>query len=233
MRCLILPGLDGGGGDWLGEFVAAMAPRFPAQALAYPDDPGLGYDALTEWAWTQLPAHEPFALIAESFSGPVAIRLAARRPPRLRALALCASFARAPRPPWSPLGLAALPAWLRRLPLHRAPLAAIECATLGRWSNPQRRERLRATLAALDPATLRKRLGEIAGVDARAALAQVEVPTLYLRASADRLVSARSWHEIRQARPQTECVELDAPHFVLQACPQEAAARIGRWLQRH
>lgn len=230
MRCVVLPGLDGGG-EWLHEFLAAMAPRFDARALAYPNDPTLDYDALVEWAWPQLPAHEPFALIAESFSGPVAIRLAARRPLQLKALALCASFACAPRPPWSPLGLAALPAWLlHAAPLRQAPLPWVERAVLGRWSDPQRRERLRATLAALDPAVLRARLGEVARVDARAALGDVAVPTLYLRAAGDRLVSADSWEEIRRVRPQAECVALQGPHFLLQARAKDAAAQIGRWL---
>lgn len=229
MRCLVLPGLDGGGA-LLADFLAAMRPRFDACALVYPADPALGYDELVDWVWPRLPAHEPFALIGESFSGPVAVRLAARRPPRLEALVLCASFVRAPRPPWSPLGLSALPAWTHALPLRRAPLAAVAHATLGRWSTPQHRQRLRAALDALDPAVLRKRLGEIARVDARAALADVAVPTLYLRAGADRLVSRESWEDIRRAQPRAECIALDAPHFLLQACAQEAAARIGSWL---
>lgn len=232
MHCLVLPGLDGGG-QWLDDFLAAMAPRFDARALTYPNDPTLGYDALIEWAWPQLRAHEPFALIAESFSGPVAIRLAARRPPQLKALALCASFACAPRPPWSPLGLAALPAWLlHAAPLRQAPLPWVERAVLGRWSNPQRRERLRAMLAALDPAVLRKRLSEVARVDARVALGEVATPMLYLRAAGDRLVAADSCEEIRRVRPQTECIALEGPHFLLQARAEEAATQIGRWLQR-
>lgn len=231
MRCLVLPGLDGGGA-LLDDFLAALRPRFDARALAYPGDASLGYDELVEWAWPQLPAHEPFVLIGESFSGPVAIRLAARRPPQLAALVLCASFARAPRPPWSPLGLASLPTLLHGLPLQRAPLALVARATLGRWSTPQRCERLRLALDALDPAVLRKRLGEIAGVDVRAALADVAAPVLYLRAGADRLVSRDSWEEIRRAQPRAEGIALDAPHFLLQACAEEAAARIGRWLDR-
>ncbi len=231
MRCLVLPGLDGGGA-LLADFLDAMRPRFDARALVYPDVPALGYDELVEWVSPQLPTQEPFALIAESFSGPVAIRLAARRPAQLKALVLCASFARAPRPPWSPLGLAALPAWMHALPLRSAPLAAVARMTLGRWSTPQRRQRLRDALEVLHPAVLHKRLGEIARVDARAALAEVTVPTLYLRATADRLVSHDSWDEIRRARPQTQCIALDAPHFLLQARADEAATQIGRWLDR-
>ena len=38
-------------------------------------------------------------LIAESFSGPLAIRFAAANPDRVRALILCASFIRLPKPP--------------------------------------------------------------------------------------------------------------------------------------
>src|SRR5262245_40814685 len=136
MRCLVLTGLDGGG-ELLGDFLAAMAPRFQAQALSYPRDPTLGYDELVEWVWPRLPVDEDFVLIGESFSGPIAIRLAARRPPRLAGLVLCASFARAPRPPWSPLGAGALPALAPLLPLSRLPVGAAARVMLGRWRSPR------------------------------------------------------------------------------------------------
>lgn len=53
-------------------------------------------------------------------------------------------------------------------------------------------------------------------------LAELTVPVLYVRATRDRLVGAKSADQIRTARPSTRILEVDAPHLVLQTNPQEA-----------
>ena len=85
MRCIVLPGMDGTG-ELLSDFVAAMAPAFETEVVAYPRDRILGYEALLELVRPRLPVDEPYLLIGESFSGPIAIRLAASKPPRLAGL---------------------------------------------------------------------------------------------------------------------------------------------------
>lgn len=82
MRCIVLPSMDGTG-ELLSDFVAAMAPAFDTEVVAYPRDRILGYDELVARVRPQLPTDEPYLLIGESFSGPIAIRLAASKPPRL------------------------------------------------------------------------------------------------------------------------------------------------------
>ncbi|UUZ51553.1 alpha/beta hydrolase [Massilia sp. B-10] len=47
---------------------------------------------------SRLPPAEPYFLLGESFSGPVAIALAAERPPMLLGLILSCTFARNPLP---------------------------------------------------------------------------------------------------------------------------------------
>ncbi|MBW8809059.1 MAG: alpha/beta hydrolase [Lysobacter sp.] len=228
MRCFVLPGMDGTGA-LLDEFVAAMAPRFDTQVIAYPRDRRLGYAELAEFVHPQLPTDRPYLLLGESFSGPVAIALAAQRPPHLAGLVLCASFARAPRPPGSPWSAAMLPRWATKLPVSRVPGWLVAQMMLGRWSDARWRARIRATLNAVQPAVLAHRLDAVRGVDATAALGEIDLPMLYLRATHDRLVGRDSQSVIQQARPQTGCIEIDAPHFVLQAAPVQAASAIQQW----
>jgi len=56
------------------------------------------------WPSTRCPPEGPLVVLGESFSGPIAIRLAAALGPRLQALMLCCSFARKPRAALSRLG---------------------------------------------------------------------------------------------------------------------------------
>ena len=88
----MLPGLDGTGA-LLEDFAAALAGHFDVEVIAYPHDELLGYSQLCGLVRMRLPQQD-YVLIAESFSGPVGLALAAERPAGLKALVLCASFAR-------------------------------------------------------------------------------------------------------------------------------------------
>lgn len=221
MRAVLLPGMNGTG-ELLTEFAAALAPEFDATVVAYPRDAALDYAALTELAAASLPRDEPFLLIAESFSGPIAIELAARKPGNLIGLVLCASFARAPQSRRS--------IWLRRLqsavPVSKLPIAATMPMLMGRWSSPEWRRRVREAVRAVSDEAMRERLRAAASVDVVARIADIECPLLYLKASRDRLVSADSWREIRELSRNAVCIEIEGPHFLLQAQPQACAAAI-------
>jgi hypothetical protein len=82
----ILPGLDGTT-RMLHDFIAAARPSFAAvEGIAYPADVALGYRELETFARAALPRDAPFVLIGESFSGPVAISIAANPPPNVEYL---------------------------------------------------------------------------------------------------------------------------------------------------
>lgn len=98
---LLLPGLDGTGRLY-DEFSAALPSQIDLRPLSYPADEALGYDELAERVRSELPT-EPWVLIGESFSGPLALKLAAERPAGLMGLVLVATFGRRPLP---------IPAWL-------------------------------------------------------------------------------------------------------------------------
>lgn len=221
LRAIVLPGLDGRP-DLRAEFAAALAPEFDATVLALPDDPELDYDALVQWARARLPSGEPFLLVAESFSGPIAIQLAAQRPPGLIGVVLAATFARTPR-----RGLKALYTLSRWLPLQRlaAPLMFL---MMGRWATPEWKRRLRQALLQMDARVLRQRLLACARIDVAAQVADVECPILYLQASHDRLVPRSGWETIRDHSHNAVCIGLEGPHMLLEACPTECAEAVKR-----
>lgn len=72
---IVLPGLDGTG-VLLEDFAAALSEHFDVQVIPYPADKPLRYPQLCAFVRERLPPGD-FILVAESFSGPVALRLAA------------------------------------------------------------------------------------------------------------------------------------------------------------
>ncbi len=222
MRVVLLPGLDGSG-RLHDTFTAAMAPRFRLEIVAYPGDRILDYRQLQAFVTERLPRDAPFLLIGESFSGPIAIRIAASRPSGLAGLVLCATFAASPRP-W--LGYLQP---LLALPLPLPPARMLMPAMMGRWTTRDWTRREQAALDALPAAVARARLSEVLRVDATSDLDHIRVPTLYLQASHDRLVPPRCWREIHARLPHAKRVRLRGPHFLLQHQPVRAA----RAAQRH
>jgi pimeloyl-ACP methyl ester carboxylesterase len=92
LTALLLPGMDGTG-TLFEPLARALAPDVIPAIASYPRDRCLEYRKLR--SLVALP-DGPFAIVAESFSGPLAIRIAAERPAHLRALVLVATFARFP-----------------------------------------------------------------------------------------------------------------------------------------
>jgi pimeloyl-[acyl-carrier protein] methyl ester esterase len=207
-----------GTGLLLADFAAMLAPPHAVQVVSYPGDEPLGYAPLEDLAARALPADSPYVLIAESFSGPVALGIARQRPAGLRAVVLVCSFARCPRAGYRMLrGLASL--------APRVPFRMLALAGLGLRATGEQRQALRVALGRVASSVLVSRLQGVVDVDVTSAVAQIEVPLLYLRARQDRLVPAQVGRElVRSARDGT-LVDLPGPHFLLQAAP-EAAARV-------
>jgi pimeloyl-ACP methyl ester carboxylesterase len=221
---LLLPGLDGTG-MLLRRLREALGTDIPTVLVAYPADRALGYAALEEIARARLPGQRSFVLLAESFSGPIALSIAATRPAGLRGLILACSFARNPLPALAPLRRLA---WL--LPVHRVPGAVLAWPTLGRFANAELRSELVSALRQVSASAIAERLRAVAEVDVSPLLAHVDVPALYLRASADRLVPQSAVDNLA-AIPGIRLVEVEGPHFLLQANPSAAASYVRSFLR--
>lgn len=222
---VLLPGMDGTG-ELFAPFTAALGRRFKVRVVGYPQDQALEYPALEKLVRAALPTDEDYVLLAESFSGPVAISIAAAHPRHLKGLVLCATFVRNPRPLTAPLRL-----MLNHLPLNAIPAHLSTPVLLGHFATDELTAALRHTLAPLSNAVLRARLHAVLVVDVSAKMERVKVPVLYVRATHDRVVPHSASTHIALLCPHAQFVELDAPHFVLQAAPKEAAEAVTKFVR--
>jgi pimeloyl-ACP methyl ester carboxylesterase len=221
----LLPGLDGTA-RLLAPFVKAArdAGFADVAAIAYPTDRVLAYDALEALAREALPRAAPFVLLGESFSGPVAIAIAADPPPNLRGLVLSTTFAKAPLPVPSPLA-----AFARIAPVRTLPTAALSFALFGRWATPALRRELRDALDTVAPAVLRARAEAAMRVDVRDRLARIRVPALCLRAAHDRLLRPGAQRALCASLSDAREVAIDGPHLLLQTRTQTAVDAVARF----
>jgi pimeloyl-ACP methyl ester carboxylesterase len=224
-RLVLLPGLDGTG-ELFAPFVDALR-GFPAQIVSYPPDRLMNYAEHEAYARGKLPADEDFVLLAESFSGPIGIAIAAAPPQRLKGLILCVTFASNPLPVFGPLArlVCAAPA------MHVPPALMRPWLYAGRASPELRRAHAQA-MSRVSPSTIQARVAAILAVDYRAQLRRIYVPMMYLRATTDRLIPAASGRAIQQLRPDCEFTEIEAPHFLLQTEPEACAASVLSFIHR-
>jgi pimeloyl-[acyl-carrier protein] methyl ester esterase len=220
LALVLLPGMDGTG-IFFEDFAAIAQPEFDPIIVRYPDDPSRGYAGLEPVARAALPRDQPFLILGESFSGPIAISIAASSPPGLAGLILCVTFACNPHP-LLPLTTAIL----KPFPPVRLPSFIQHRNLFGKYDSPRLRAKLRGVRAVVSQKTLKARLEAVASVDVSERLRRVRVPTLDLRARDDRVVSRASGDHIRKVLPQVEIAELDAPHLMLQTVPHESLAAV-------
>lgn len=222
---VILPGLDGTA-RLLEDFCAQLAGLgVPARAVAYPPDRPMGYEALEDYVLPRLPA-TPFVLLGESFSGPLAIRVASRAPAGLVGLALSTTFARAPVTALVPL------ASLVRFAPARPPAAMLEWSLLGPWATPALKSALAGALRQVRPEVLRTRAAAALRVDASDRLARIGVPVLQFLARQDRLLSRSACRTLVAGLPQSHGVTLDGPHLLLQTAAQRCAREVVEFVGR-
>lgn len=227
---IVLPGLDGTGTLHADFLQAASASFDSARVIAYPVDLALDYAELEARVRADLPASEPFVLLGESFSGPIALAIAAHPPVNLVGLVLSTSFAKQPVP--VPAFLAPL---LRLAPVRHVPRALLSWFLLGRWETPQLRISLHRALHAVSPAVIRFRAATTLRVR-QPDLSAIRVPVLCLRAKNDRLLSASAADYLSTSIAQCSVIDIDGPHLLLQTAPltcAEAVAGFARKLTRN
>jgi pimeloyl-ACP methyl ester carboxylesterase len=222
---VLLPGLDGTG-KLFSEFIKVLGTGIDVQVVTYPTDEPLGYEELELRVRAALPRQGRYVLLGESFSGPIAIRIAATTPPGLSAVILCGSFAKNPYPllGWAhPLAvfvpLKSLPRWVR------APLMWGSRRTARAPLRPER------ALAAVSSGVVRRRIAALLTVDATDALVRISLPMLILFARNDRVVPKAATRWLLARSRNAESIAIDGPHLLLQTRPQECAAPVLRLLR--
>jgi pimeloyl-ACP methyl ester carboxylesterase len=221
---VLLPGLDGTG-KLFAAFVRALGAGVESRVVGYSPDEPLGYEELELKVRAALPRDRPYVLLGESFSGPIAMRIAADAPALLVGVILCGTFARNPYPrlAWARpftflLPVKSLPRWVR------APLM---------WgsTNPRRAPgNSERAMAGVAGEVLRRRIAAILAVDAVESLDRIALPVLVIYARHDRVVPYAATRSLIAHLPGAEIADIDGPHLLLQACPEECSAAVLKFI---
>jgi pimeloyl-[acyl-carrier protein] methyl ester esterase len=176
MQLVILPVLDGTG-QLLTDFTDAVLPFFSSVSVVrYPTDRVLDHAALAQFVRRRLPVDEPFVLLGESFSSPLAIAISADAPARLRGVALSTTFDHQPVPQ-----LARLSPLTTFAPVHWLPAFLLSWALLGSWATPALQNAVTRALHDVSSVVLRERARQAMLIDVRDRVPRISVPLLYLR----------------------------------------------------
>ena len=219
-RLLLLPGLDGTGALFQ-RFIAAAPPHLTLTPVPLPRE-GLTYSELADTIAACL-SDEPSVIVAESFSGPIAIALTTRRP--VKALILCNSFVTAPVPNFKVLRWLVTP----RLFSRPMPESLLRWYLVGKSADAELVRDVTATVASVPAEILSARLRLILDMNETATFARCVVPTLYLRSNDDRIVPDSAWRRMASLRPMST-ERVPDPHLLLQANPDAAWAVIKAFL---
>jgi pimeloyl-[acyl-carrier protein] methyl ester esterase len=216
----LLPGLDGTG-ELFFPILPLLRERFEVHVLSYGDEPG--FDDYVASAAEQLPGGVPLSLVAESFSGPVAISLLASKRFDFGPSVLCATFCKSPLPVLSRLA-GYMPEKL--FGSHALSRTVVDLWVTGSGAEPTLVGKAQELLHRVAPETFKRRIGIVDDIDVSEELKSVEVPLLYIQATRDRVVFADSGAEIVKQAQDIRLEKVDGSHMILQTRPERCAELI-------
>lgn len=209
----LLPGFDGTG-LLFQPMEQALGYRCRTTTLPFDDEVTL--EDYVESVNARLPSRNVI-LLAESFSGPIALSLLARYPGRFDAAILCATFASSPFGSVMGLSRWVMESFLGHKPLENLLLNKF-CAIGDVPNNVQHAVKTVENL--ISPRIIKTRFNMIAGMNVTNLLSRISAPVLYLRALKDKLVSAPLREELFENIPQICLKEVNGPHLLLQCEPR-------------
>jgi pimeloyl-ACP methyl ester carboxylesterase len=221
---VLLPGLDGTD-VFLRPLLASLPQSIRPLVICYPESGPNGYADLLALVLRAVEGIPEFYVLGWSFSGPLALMVAAAEPDRTRGVILSATFVRSPRPglsKWRPAVVGPV-IWTirttRRLPIW----------LLRRRTDPFRRAKAE-TWARVSAGVLAARVRALLGVDARAQLRGCRKPVLCIASGDDKVVPSRNVDEIVQVQPAVKVVTIPGPHLAMYTNPLAAADTIAEFL---
>jgi len=213
---VLMPGLDGTGLSF-----EPILPFLPADAkitiVRYPTDKLLSFAETVECAAAQIPEGKHPIVIAESFSGPVAIQMIGSGRIKAKALVLCATFAKSPRPiVWRLMRFLRLPLLIRPdMPKRFFKIVIGDDKLIAKllplWKKVH---------TGVPARVMNHRLKIINNVDVTKWLKKLHVPCCYLQATNDRVIPSSCLADFESCIPNLEIKTIKSPHFILQAQPQ-------------
>lgn len=218
---ILLPGMDGTG-RFFEPLLEHLGDQFSPQVIAYPEESPLGYEDLLQIILQRLPRENPYIVLGESFSGPLALMTAATNPPNLKGVVLVATFVRSPMPPVLNFLGKLIPAPF----LSLRPRKYLLNWLLNDKCQENIKDWVLKELPKLRNDVLKARIRSILKVDVTEELVSCPVPIQYIAASEDKIVGEENLELIHFLRGDIKVEVLNGPHIILQCQPLEASRAI-------
>ena len=194
----------------------------PCEWVNLPGHSQQDYGTLSRWIDQELVQHQnqKRILIAESFSGPLALKLASLRPQEITGVVLAASFCDAPINP----SIALLP--LRPLFMMKPPRKALKHFLIGPDAAEADITQLSKTVQSIHSSILSQRVRAILELEEKESPQLKGLPMLILQAQNDNLIPWEAQQRLEARYPNARVHWIESPHLILQRHPKSCLAKI-------
>jgi pimeloyl-ACP methyl ester carboxylesterase len=191
--------------------------------LPLPADGPQDYDSLEEALAPKLP-EGPLVLLGESFTSPLAARLAQRERGRVEALILAGGFSAAPRSP----GFSLIP--LRSLFLMKPPAALLRRFLLGDDAPEEAVVALLKAVENIPAEILASRVETVLALAEDECPSPAGLPVLLLQARNDEAIPWEAQSKLERHYPEAKVVWIEGPHLLLSRRPDECRDAVKSFL---
>jgi pimeloyl-ACP methyl ester carboxylesterase len=214
---VLLPGLDGTG-ELFDRVARFLVPHLDVRIVRYPQDPTLGYAGYIEIVRNEIGARQVF-LLGESFSGPVAVRVATQLKGQIKGLILAATFVKNPWPSW-------LIRRAARVDPETTPTHIRDKILMGSYGDPELVAKVDEIVRTLSRPVRAARLRAVADVDVSQDFARLDCPILVLHGRGDWLVRKSPMQRAVGDKGGARMVVLPGSHMLLQTRAEDVAREI-------
>ncbi len=217
---VLMPGLDSTG-RLFAPVIPLLEQHFRLVVVTYPNLNS--FNDYINCARSQLPAEPGYSLLAESFSGPVALALMAQQGDQIGPSVLSATFSRSPLQALTRMA-AIIPSQLFSIGTLNEYCLDVSASSSG--DDTDTKPLAVDVTEQLDGSQLKHRIEVHSRIDITAMLPDIQTPLLYLRATRDRVVSEAHAEMLQNNLPSLQRIDIDAPHLLLQTRPRECCDHI-------
>ena len=219
-KLLLLPGLDGTG-RLFEPLINALQNKtqLEIEIVRYSVDETKTYEELIDLVGQIVQRYQSVYIVAESFSGPIALKLLEKYPARIKGVILVATFI---TPPQKLLLKFANSLPIEKLLKFNIPDFLIRKFCLGSSASSEQIRQFKKTIKLVSPKVIAHRLKELLTLEKNDYNKNYPCKIIYIKASDDKLVSAERTDELVSIIP-VDMKEVNGSHFLLQVKPEECA----------
>lgn len=212
MKLILLPGMDGTG-LLFKPFLDIFTQEVETEIISYPCDEKLSYLQLVSYVHDKLPKSGDYALLAESFSGPIAYEVSKIASKRLKKIIFVASFIESPNK---------ILCVTKHIPFYflipkKLPKFILNFL-LGKLSNSSLFDLMNNSLSKVSSEVLEFRIKEMAHLPKPTK--PIGLKCIYIEAKNDRLVAEKKSITIENLAEDFTRYKIDGSHFILQVNPK-------------